>query len=277
MHDAVIVEACRRRGRGGNPTAVLDDDDSLTTAERRRVPASAGTSHAVFMRRIEGGAAYALRFFTTEGELPACGHGTVAAVALLAERSGEDEFRIRLRTATRTFEGWASRAGGRLTASFDPGPVSLRAAKTEELDAIASALGITVAEVAGDACVASVGRERILLPVSSRSALAALTPDFARLKEACDHVGFLGCYAYAPPEADGTSAARMFAPSIGVPEEIANGNSTGCLAAHLAERGVPRLSVDMGDHLGSPCTITAVVHEGPAGRQVRLGGEAASA
>jgi trans-2,3-dihydro-3-hydroxyanthranilate isomerase len=276
MRDAVIVDACRRRGLGGSPTAVLDDDDSLTAAERRRLPAIAGTSHAVFVRRIEGEAAYALRFFTTEGELPACGHGTVAAVALLAERSGEDEFQVQLRTATRKFEGWAVREDGRLTASFDPGPVSLRAAKTEEAEVIAAALGITPADVAGDACVASVGRERILLPVPSRTALAALTPDFARLKGACDHLGFLGCYVYSAPEADGTSAARMFAPSIGVPEDIANANSTGCLAAHLAEHGVLRLSVDMGDHLGSPSTITATVHESPAGRQIRLGGEAAS-
>ena len=276
MPDAVIVEACRRQGRGGSPTAVLDDDDSLTTAERRRIPAIAGTSHAIFVRKIEGEAAYALRFFTTEGELPACGHGTVAAVALLAERSGEDRFQVQLRTATRRFDGWAVREGGRLTASFDPGPISLRAAKAEEVDAIAAGLGIATADVPGEACVASIGRERILLPVPSRSALAALTPDFAQLERVCDRYGFLGCYVYAQPEAGGLSAARMFAPSIGVPEDIANANSTGCLAAHLAEQGLPRLSVDMGDHLGSPSTITATVHDGPAGRQIRLGGEAAS-
>jgi trans-2,3-dihydro-3-hydroxyanthranilate isomerase len=45
----------------------------------------------------------------------------------------------------------------------------------------------------------------------------------------------------------------MFAPSIGVPEDIANANSTACLAAHLG-RG---LAVDMGDALGEPATILA--------------------
>ncbi|HWG24297.1 PhzF family phenazine biosynthesis protein [Actinospica sp.] len=292
MSDAVIVDACRRRGLGGSPTAVLDDEDSLTDAERSRVPAIAGTSHAVFVREIEaeievevGGEfegvgnadrpAFALRFFTTEGELPACGHGTVAAVALLAERSGGDQFQAHLRAATRRFEGWAVREGGRLAAAFDPGPVDLRAPKPEELEAVAAGLGIAVGGIAEEACVASVGRERMLLPLASRSALAELAPNFAQLKEACDRFGFLGCYAYSVPEADGLSAARMFAPSIGVPEDIANANSTGCLAAYLAGRGVARLSVDMGDHLGSPSTITATVHDGPSGRQIRLGGEAA--
>jgi trans-2,3-dihydro-3-hydroxyanthranilate isomerase len=274
MHDAVIVDACRRRGLGGSPTAVLDDEEKLSDAERGRVPAMAGTSHAVFVREVEDG--YALRFFTAEGELPACGHGTVAAVALLAERAGEEAFHVRLRTATRRFEGWAVREGDRLTAVFDPGGVALRAAEDEEVAAIAAGLGIAVGDVAGEACVASVGRERMLLPVSSRAALAALAPDSARLKAACDRFGFLGCYVYSALEADGLCAARMFAPSIGVPEDIANANSTGCLAAHLAGQGLTRLSVDMGDHLGSPSTITAEVHAGDQGRQIRLGGEAAS-
>lgn len=61
----------------------------------------------------------------------------------------------------------------------------------------------------------------------------------------------------------------MFAPSIGVPEDIANANSTACLAADLAGRGVTEIAVDMGDSLGSPATITA-----SARPVVRVGGVA---
>jgi predicted PhzF superfamily epimerase YddE/YHI9 len=64
----------------------------------------------------------------------------------------------------------------------------------------------------------------------------------------------------------------MFAPSIGVPEDIANANSTACLAAHLASRGIPRIAADMGDTLGAPATITAAAE--PGGRHVRVGGHA---
>jgi trans-2,3-dihydro-3-hydroxyanthranilate isomerase len=63
----------------------------------------------------------------------------------------------------------------------------------------------------------------------------------------------------------------MFAPSIGVPEDLANANSTACLMAHLAGRGVRRIAVDMGDALGSPATVTAA--SAPDGR-VELGGGA---
>jgi hypothetical protein len=101
-----IVNACLRNGRGGSPTAVLDDT-ALTDDERRAVPALTGTSHAVFVS-AEGsgpdGADASLRFFTATGELPACGHGTVAALAFLAERADEDD-RITIRVSGRACTG----------------------------------------------------------------------------------------------------------------------------------------------------------------------------
>lgn len=278
MPEAVLVSACQRGGAGGSPTVVLDDAP-FTDEERRRIPAEWGTSHAVFLRAAgteRGRPACTLRFFTAQAELPACGHGTVAALAVLAERAGADhDHRAVLRTAHRAFAGRASRSGDGLTAWFDPGPVSLRSATGPELRAVAGGLGLTTDAVAGDACVASNGRPRLLLPVRSRAALAELAPDPARLRAACDRHGLLGCYAYAPPDRHGRAAARMFAPSIGVPEDIANANSTACLAAHAAGFGIHRLAVDMGDHLGSPSTITATAHHDGTGLRIRVGGRAA--
>ncbi|MGW6687254.1 PhzF family phenazine biosynthesis protein [Streptomyces sp. NPDC054961] len=276
MPEVAVVDACKRQRRGGSATAVLDDA-AWTDEERCRVPAELGTSHAVFLRATGTARArpsYALRFFTAAGELPACGHGTVAALALLAEREGGDDYRAVLRTAHRSFDGRATRNGGSLTASFDPGPVSLSDARGPEREAIAHGLGLPENAVVGDARVASNGRPRLLLPVRSRAVLAGLTPDFALLRAACDRHGLLGCYAYSPPDRHGRTAARMFAPSIGVPEDIANANSTACLAAHAARSGTDRLVVDMGDHLGYPSTITATVHHDGVEHGIRVGGQA---
>ncbi|WP_225846404.1 PhzF family phenazine biosynthesis protein [Streptomyces sp. HPF1205] len=283
-----IVRACLRDGAGGSPTAVLDEAP-LSDEERRRVAAATGTSHAVFVsvppdrgaRAAPGGPEVGLRFFTAEGELPACGHGTVAALAYLAARDGTAEtsgHRARLRTAGRVFDGRCVRRGGRLMADFDPGPVNLREPAAAESGLVLSALGIGADELASAPRAASVGRWRLLVPVRSRGALAALAPDPGQLREACDRLGLLGCYAYSPPSPSGRLAARMFAPSIGVPEDIANANSTACLAAHLAGRGAADLTVDMGDRLGAPATITATAHPAPAGSTgpvgpvVRVGG-----
>ncbi|WP_328601049.1 PhzF family phenazine biosynthesis protein [Actinomadura physcomitrii] len=137
------------------------------------------------------------------------------------------------------------------------------------------ALGLGHETPAPGARVASAGRPRLLVPIAARPALDALVPDFDRLRAACDELGLLGAYVHTPPTGEGHLAARLFAPSIGVPEDIANANSTACLAAHLAGHGVTEIAVDMGDALGAPSTITATARQDAVGPAVRVGGTAA--
>ncbi|MFF4580089.1 PhzF family phenazine biosynthesis protein [Streptomyces sp. NPDC001389] len=277
----VLVRACLRGGVGGSPTSVVLDDDGLSDEDRRRVPVEHGTSHAVFLRVSGDGAAHGpsprvrMRFFTSRGELPACGHGTVAALAFLAARAeAEGNYRATFHTAGRVFDGWAVRDTAGVAASFDPGPVSLRRPTATERASVLPALGIASDAAGPEVRVAGVGRERLLVPVTDRAALADLVPDLERLRDACDRAGLLGAYVYSPPSPVGTLAARMFAPSIGVPEDVANANSTACLAAHLAGQGVTEIAVGMGDAVGRPTTITATAHPGPSGPRIRVGGTA---
>ena len=271
-----IVRACLRDGQGGSPTAVLDEAP-LSDDERRRVPAAMGTSHAVFVSVRDpgrGGPVVSLRFFTAEGELPGCGHGTAAALAFVAERAGGPEYRATIHAAGRVFPGWSVRGKTHVHAAFDPGPVDVRRPTATECDLVLPALGVTSDTCAPGIRVASVGRPRLLIPLTAPSALTALSPDFQRLRAVCDRLGLLGCYAYSLPTPSGRVAARMFAPSIGVREDIANVNSTACLAAHLADQGISEIAVDMGDSLGSPSTITATAQRDAAELQVVLGGSA---
>ncbi|MCG6495816.1 PhzF family phenazine biosynthesis protein [Kitasatospora sp. A2-31] len=287
-----LVHACQRAGRGGSPTAVVDESalgglrglGALTDEQRRTVPWLTGASHAVF---VSPGADVSLRFFTTTGELPGCGHGTVAALAFLAARAGSSDYRATLRTGGGSFAGRVTRAHGDYDAAFEPGPVTLRGPAPGELDAVLDALGVAADAVAPGGRIATLGRARLLLPVATPTVLAALVPDFDRLRAACDSLGLLGCYVHCETGTSGAAgaaglrfAARMFAPSIGVPEDVANANSTACLAAHLAREGRlgagagGRIGVDMGDSLGTPSTITAtataVGGAASLGRRVRL-------
>ncbi|MEV7553648.1 PhzF family phenazine biosynthesis protein [Amycolatopsis sp. NPDC089917] len=252
----ILVRACLRGNAGGSPTAVVLEDAPLTDDQRREVPAAQGTSHAVFVR-LPGDGPIDLRFFTSAGELPACGHGTIAALAALA--GGRRRFETTLRTGDRVFEGWCEPNGRSSEAAFDPGPVKHREPDAAERSLVSAALGFEP-----ELRVAGIGRERVLASVPDRATLAALTPDMDRLRDACDRSGLLGVYVYSRPSVEGSLAARMFAPSIGVPEDIANANSTACLAAYLGTA----ISVDMGDSLGSPATITATGRGG----EVRAGG-----
>lgn len=267
-----VVDACLRGGGGGSPTAVVDEAAGapLTDDERRAVPALAGTSHAVFL--AGGPAATAVRFFTAAGELPACGHGTVAALAHLAERAGGREHRATLRAAGHDLAGRAVRGASSLfRVAFTTGPVGLREPAADELALLLPVLGLPATAPAPGARVATLGRPRLLVPVATASALAALAPTPERLRAACDHLGLLGCYVHTPPTDGGRVAARMFAPSIGVPEDIANANGTACLAAHLfARQGTARLTVGLGDALAAPSAITTRARTAPSGLLVEL-------
>jgi trans-2,3-dihydro-3-hydroxyanthranilate isomerase len=216
-----------------------------------------------------------LRFFTNEGELPACGHATVAALAFLATSARHPEYRANLVASGRRFTGWATPQAGNMAAEFDPGPVQLRAATVQERDLALDTFGPGAGAEPTDICVASIGRPRLLVPVATASALAWLTPDLERLRRGCDRLGLLGCYVHSIPAATGRLRARMFAPSIGVPEDIANANSTACLAARLAGRGISSIAVEMGDCIGMPATITATTRGGGSPPRIHVGGAAA--
>ncbi|MEY2242189.1 PhzF family phenazine biosynthesis protein [Streptomyces sp. BF23-18] len=284
-----LVRACLREGRGGSPTAVVDEGfpalagRPLTDDERRRVPALAGTSHAVFLsddRSPADGPAHgrpvvSARFFTTEGELPACGHGTVAALAFLAARAGSEVCRVDVRVSGRVIEGRAVRGtSSSVQVTFEAGPIDLREPTSRELALLLPVLGLPPA-VSSGARVATLGRPRLLVPVTDRSALAALSPAPDRLAAACDRLALLGCFAHSPLSVTARVEARMFAPSIGVPEDIANVNSSACLAAHLfARHGTTRIDIDMGDALGCPSTVTTGTRPGSPNPPVDITGTA---
>ncbi|MEU6249019.1 PhzF family phenazine biosynthesis protein [Glycomyces sp. NPDC047010] len=250
----LVVDACWRGAPGtGSPTAVVEDD-GCAGADRTRVPVAAGTSHAVFLDRTDP-AVVGLRFFTAAGELPACGHGTLAALAVLEGLDGRDEWR--LRAGGQVFAGGIGTDGP----WFDAGTTRHR---TVDAGPALAALG---AEAAGPVVAAGAARERLLVPVRAE-ALAGLAPDFAALKAACDAADLLGCFVYAEVR-ERWFAARMFAPSIGVDEDAANANSAAALAGALVGDVPLRLVVSMGEPLGLPSRIRA---EAFPGGGVRLSG-----
>ncbi len=257
--DVTVVDACvRRDGRGGSPTAVTDDDPAATDADRRAVAAAAGTSHAAFLgpgRTPDGG--WPVRFFTATAELSGCGHGTVAAQAVRLTRTALGELNDRQ---------W-----------FDQGLVALSHRAPDERAAIVAALGLTADDPhPTDAPrIAAPGAPRMLVPVHDRSALLRVRPHLGRLTAACRRYGLLGCFVYVPPVGDRPGAARMFAPAIGVDEDVANANSTGCLAAHLLDttgEQTVAIEVEQGDTLGRAASVLASARRGPAGITTRVGG-----
>ncbi|MGV9214218.1 PhzF family phenazine biosynthesis protein [Micromonospora sp. RB23] len=275
-HDVTIVDACTRRGAGGSPTAVLIDDSALDDSARRAIVRRAGTSHAAFVD-TEADTTPTVRFFTAHGELTNCGHGTIAAQAVLLHRRRTAEHHARQRTGGRTFDTTAVQRDDGIEVWFDQGTVDLRRSGATGLDRILAALGIGPSDVPADdaPCVASPGTPRLLVPVTTLPTLLSMRPDLPRLAAECRRLGYLGCFVYTLFPTGDAATARMFAPAIGVGEDVVNANSTGCLAAHLFGTGRPgSIEVEQGHTAGRPSSVFATARATTEGISVRVGGMA---
>ncbi len=273
--EVTVVDACTRDGRGGSPTTVVIDDATVTDDERRAIARAAGTSHTAFVDTSTADMP-AVRFFTTAGELANCGHGTIATQAVLLHRSGATRRHGHQRTGRRTFATTAIRRRDGIEVWFDQGIIALYDGADAAGGGIIAALGLAPGDVIADGLrVASPGTPRLLVPVRDRRTLLSMRPDFARLAAECRRLGHLGCFTYALSPTATTADARMFAPAIGVDEDVVNANSAGCLAAHLLDAsGNGDITVHQGDALGRPSSVLATATRTRAGITARIGGRA---
>ena len=87
--------------------------------------------------------------------------------------------------------------------------------------------------------LASPGSGRFLLAVQLAETINAINPDFEKLKLVCDDNKSMGCFVYSVDKLSSKleTEARMFAPAIGINEDVVNGNSSGCLGAYLLRLG----------------------------------------
>jgi PhzF family phenazine biosynthesis protein len=82
-------------GNGGNPAGIVLDASGLTVEQMQAVAADVGYSETAFLTARGSDPAareYDVRYFTPEGEVPFCGHATIAADVALAEREGSGDF-----------------------------------------------------------------------------------------------------------------------------------------------------------------------------------------
>jgi trans-2,3-dihydro-3-hydroxyanthranilate isomerase len=267
-----MVNACTRNGQGGSPTAIVIDDATLTDDDRHAIARRTGTSHTAFIDTSTADTP-TVRFFSSAGELTNCGHGTIAAQAVLLHRSGATEHDGRQRTGGRTFATTAIRRHNGIEVWFDQGVIALGDYADATGGGIIAALGLQRADIAADVRVASPGTPRLLVPVRDRPTLLSMQPDFDRLATECRRLGYLGCFAYVLSPTARTAAGRMFAPAIGVDEDIANANSVGCLAAHLLDTsGNGEIEVHQGDTLRRSSSIFASAAHTRSGIVARIGG-----
>lgn len=264
---------------GGNPAGVVLDagpmpDASQMLATARRV----GHSETVFVLdgppRV-GQREYTVRYFSPDAEVPFCGHATVAVGAALGQRIGPGDVRLNTRAGSVDLNVVQDGAGNWTTSLTSP-PPSWRPVEQVSLEAALGALGwgTDVLDARIPAAEIYAGAWHLLVPVADRSALAAMTYDYAALRGLCVTNEWVTVHLTHMVN-ERVHVVRAPFPFGGVVEDPATGAGAAAYAAYLRDIGVihapMEMTVHQGDDMGMPCVIRVGVRE-PHG-PVQVSGE----
>ena len=248
----VQVDAFASGAFRGNPAAVCLLAAAADEEWMRRVARETNMPATAFVHATGGG--FALRWFTTAGELELCGHGTLATSHVLWE-TGRVKHDEPARFETRGGSLTATRSGGWIELDFPAKPDETIAPPPELLGALK--VGATY-----------VGRSHfdVIVEVEHEEIVRALQPDFGRLRSV-EARGVIVTSRSASADCDFVS--RFFAPAVGIDEDAVTGSAHCCLGPYWSRR------------LGKTSFVAhqlssrgGVVRVAVAGDRVRLGGQA---
>ncbi len=297
----VLVDVFGDRPFAGNPLAVFPESDGLSDAAMQAIAREMDHAATAFLFPSSlPGAAFRLRIFSRERELPFAGHPALGAhfvhatehrlplsepVTRVAHEGGAGLFQVELKVE-----------GGEITLLRLKQRLPTTGGKwpSEDVARLSRALGLEEEEIAATnqpARVVSTGLPVLIVPVSTLDALGSARPRYGELRE------MLGARAEEPGEAtvvyaftketrDARAAAHARAfDTIGSVEIAGAGAAAGALAAYLIAQAAitihptTHLVIEQGHVLGRPSTISVEVQVKDAkvtqvvmgGRVIRVG------
>jgi trans-2,3-dihydro-3-hydroxyanthranilate isomerase len=251
----------------GNQLAVFTDARGIPEEVLVPLAREMAFSETVYVLPPEQGGHARIRIFTPGEELPFAGHPTLGSAFVLAGPLQVDE--IRLETGAGVVPVRLDRDGAEIVFGWMSQPIPRWQPYEREAELLA-ALGVEGSGLPVELYDNGVMHVYVELP--DEDAVAGVAPDLGRL--AALPVG-ANCFA----RAGGRWKTRMFAPSLGVPEDPATGSAAGPLAVHLARHGRinfgDEIEISQGAEIARPSTLYARV-EGTAERieKVEVGGSA---
>jgi PhzF family phenazine biosynthesis protein len=258
---------------GGNPAGVMIRAALPEEPAMQRIAAEMGYSETVFA--APHGDGWRVRYFSPDGEVPFCGHATIALGAVLAQQNGDGIFPLTTNLAQVTVEGKAH-AHGATAALQSPATTSAPALPALVQEALAL-FGYQQSELDDriPPAIANGGAFHLVLALNSRARLAAMHYDLARGRELMQRFGVTTIslvYAETPQR---FHARNAFA-SGGVYEDPATGAAAAALAGYLRDLDWPHggaIEIIQGEDMGAPCHLQVEIPQEP-GSSIRVSGSA---
>jgi PhzF family phenazine biosynthesis protein len=251
-------------GRGGNPAGLVLDATGLDDDRRQALAAEVGYSETAFLEP-GGPGRYRLRFFSPTAEVAFCGHATIAAAVLLAERDGPGP--ITFDTPAGDVAVRTARSDQGVTATMTSVPTSTRPLTEDELAALLSAVGLDREDLDDrfPAHVAFAGNHHPVLVLRTRERLSDVTAGSARLAELMAGQGWTTVHLVHARSEVLVEARNLFPDAPGG-EDPATGSAALAFGGYLRDMGLvqppARVTVLQGHDMGVPCRLEVDV---PAG------------
>ncbi|MFF1720966.1 PhzF family phenazine biosynthesis isomerase [Streptomyces sviceus] len=267
---------------GGNPAGVVLDASALDDGDMLAIAAELGYSESAFLTAppedLDGpeGRTFTIRYFSPKAEVPFCGHATVATAVALAERIGPGE--LVFATPAGTVPVSVAEEGGTVRATLTSVAPHVEEVSEADLAEALAALDwpVTDLDPAFPPRIAFAGARHLVLAAATRTRLAELAYDFARL-EALMHRLDLTTVQLVWRESATVFHVRDPFPVGGAVEDPATGAAAAAFGAYARELGlVPEdavLTLHQGEDLGRPGELTVTLRAGDT--RVRVGGAGA--
>ena len=228
----------------GNPAACifidspLDDREMLDIARQHR----GFVSEVVFCRSNRSG--IDLTYFSSEGEVSFCGHGTIACMYCLIRETpelsslGEITVQTRRKGAVTVYNELATQ-DAIYVAAPEPRFIGTRLSRSE----VAAALGSDDADVISGSYqldIIDAGLRTLIVPVADLEPEVSMVPDQQALKRFCTENGIdivlTFCTKTQNPEH--IVHSRVFAPKFGYLEDPATGSGNSALGFYMLNNNI---------------------------------------
>jgi trans-2,3-dihydro-3-hydroxyanthranilate isomerase len=238
------VNAFTKKPFAGNPAGVVLDAGGLTDNQMQLIARELNHPETAFiLPATERDANLRIRWFSPEGEVPLCGHATIASFHALAEdglegmnTNGQHYFRLQTKSgilAVRVEKNF-----------FDTSielelPLPKFKVKKKLPVSIMRALGLVSKDMKKDLPVVS--DLYLYVPVERLSVLEKIKPDFYALKDELKKMKVNGVSLFSLETKEENSAvhSRFFAPNYGIDEDPVTGSANGPLGCYLQKYVLP--------------------------------------
>lgn len=291
-----ILDVFTEQRFGGNPLAVVLDADDLDTGQMQTIAREFNLPETVFvLKPINRAHTARVRIFTPGAELPFAGHPTVGTAVLLADlrnpppsndNAGErDSLVVLEETIGSVRVGVRVRDGRPPFAEFDAPKLPADTGSLAAPERLAAALSLMPTEIGFEnhkPSRFSAGNTFAFVPVTTLEAMAKAQVHAPSWETIFGGQGLVGAYLYCRQTVHGSSSfhARMFAPSMGIPEDPATGSAAVGFAG-VVQRfdtvpdGQHKRIIEQGLEMGRPSFIALTFTvEGGKLASVRIGGHA---